>query len=89
MVITYTCIRKCYFLEAIRNPGDKLILDTDVGDGCIHLVPTPTDEQLEMQGCVRAKRDVITAEVSVPKAEADAVSKPKRKPKTTNGSKKA
>lgn len=81
MVVTYTCIRKCYFLEGIRNPGDRMILDTSVGDACPHMVRTPTEDQLAMQAY---KESEIPAKVSVPKAEAKAVSTPKKK---SNGGK--
>lgn len=83
MVLTYTCTRKCYFLEAIRNPGDKIVLDSSIGDACPHLERTPSDEQLEMQ--VYTETNEKPAAVSVPKAEAKAVSMPKKKP--SNGGK--
>ena len=75
MVLTYTCIRKCFFLNGIRKEGDRMILDTEVGDACPHLVRTPTEGQLEMQASETKEKK---AEVSVPKAEAKAVSTPKK-----------
>lgn len=71
MVMTYTCIRKCYFREGIRNVGDRMILDSSVGDACPHLVRTPSEEQLAMQAYTEKEKK---AEVCVPKAQAKAVS---------------
>lgn len=85
MVMTYTCICKCYFMEGIRKPGDRMILDTSVGDACPHLVRTPSEEQVAMQ--VAEKENSSTLAPAVPKAAgAKAVSKGKR-PATGNGSK--
>lgn len=66
MVLTYTCIRKCFFLDGMRRPGDRLILDTTVGDACCHLVRTPTEEQLAMQAQEEKKEN--TEALAVPKA---------------------
>jgi len=85
MVMTYTCIRKCYFLDGIRNPGDVLILDSSVGDGCCHLVRTPTEEQLAMQAEAQ-KEEQSTEAPAVPKAVGAKVVSTRKK---SNGSKKA
>ena len=82
MILTYTCIRKCYFREGIRNVGDKMILDSSVGDACPHLVCTPTEDQLAMQAC--SETTETKTKVSVPKAEAAVSSVPKKK---SNGGK--
>ena len=82
MILTYTCIRKCYFREGIRNVGDRMILDSSVGDACPHLMRTPTEDQLAMQAC--SEPNETKTKVSVPKAEAAVVSTPKKK---TNGGK--
>lgn len=80
MVLTYTCTTKCFFLGGIRRKGDRLVLDSKVGDACPHLVRTPTEGQLEMQ----AAETETKTEASVPKAEAKVVSTPKKK---SNGGK--
>ena len=85
MVLTYTCIRKCFFLDGIRNPGDKLILDSSVGDECCHLVRTPTEEQLAMQAEAQ-KEEQSTEAPAVPKAVGAKVVSTRKK---SNGSKKA
>lgn len=82
MVMTYTCIRKCFFMEGIRNPGDRMILDTSVGDACPHLVRTPSEEQLAMQ--VAEKENSETEAPAVPKAAGAKVPSGNRK---ANGSK--
>lgn len=84
MVMTYTCVRKCFFLGGIRNPGDRLVLDSSVGDACPHLARTPEEGQAEMQA---QRENSLTEAPAVPKAAgAKAVSKGKR-PATGNGSK--
>jgi len=75
MVLTYTCTTKCFFMGGIRRQGDRMVLDSKVGDACPHLVRTPTEGQLEMQGNETTEKK---AEVSVPKAEAKAVSTPRK-----------
>lgn len=86
MILRYVCTRKCFFNGGIRNEGDTLVLDQEVGDRCPHLVRMGEEHQLEaMQAYAEKKEDALP---DVPKASGKAASSSaKGRKKSDNGDK--
>ena len=49
MTMTYVCTRKCFFMGGVRAEGERIVLDSKVGDSCPWLRRAPVKGQLEMQ----------------------------------------
>jgi len=82
MILTYVCIKKCFFNGGIRKPGDLLVLDSEAGDSCPHLERAGEEHQLTgMQACDGKENQALPG---VPKAPGKAVS---RKNNNANGGK--
>ena len=82
MVLTYVCTCKCFFKGAVRNPGDRLVLDQKEGDACVHLVPEEKDRQLaDMQRSYESDNTLGDKPVASPKVSV------KKRTTTTNGGK--